>query len=428
MKKIFKVAGLALFFVMLTGCTQSFCSTNDRAEMMLTYETKNIESINKKAEENGYFTPTTEFISFMDAKVESYVQTNGVSEAVAKFAGREVDSTGTIKNNAKKDQLWYNYDTWLDEAKQKLGPELTPTTAYINHYKTSLATAYSNVTTCITPEDGTFNGVFIEGKSWGDAFDKGPIEGLLVYPISWLVHTFTVAFGSNGWGQVFAILLVTLIVRTILFLATFKQNLAQQKMTALQPKLQELQNKYPNANTNNFEKQKMAQEQMALYKKHKINPFGMIIIMLFQFPIFIAVWGALSGSAILSDGQVLGLQLSSITGSEILKLNWTAIILFVLMSIAQIISMKLPMIIQKKASKKAKKLNKSPAADKNAQTMSMVNNVMLIMVIVMGLTLPAGMGIYWLAGAILSVGQTFLTQYLSKRNFSEKTVKYKTKK
>ena len=53
-------------------------------------------------------------------------------------------------------------------------------------------------------------------------------------------------------------------------------------MTALQPEMAKLQEKYPNANTNNYEKQALAQAQMDLYKKNGVKPMSSIITMFIQ--------------------------------------------------------------------------------------------------------------------------------------------------
>ena len=57
-------------------------------------------------------------------------------------------------------------------------------------------------------------------------------------------------------------------------------------MSELKPELDALQNKYPHSNTNQYEKQQLAQEQMKLYKKNKIHPFRQILVMFIQFPVF----------------------------------------------------------------------------------------------------------------------------------------------
>ncbi len=67
--------------------------------------------------------------------------------------------------------------------------------------------------------------------------------------------------------------------------------------------------------------------------------------MFIQFPVFIAVWGAMQGSAILTQGSVFGLQLTTVTSNAIMAANSEtpfAIVLIIMMAIAQFISSKLP--------------------------------------------------------------------------------------
>ena len=203
-------------------------------------------------------------------------------------------------------------------------------------------------------------------------------------------------------------------------LLTFKTTMDQQKMTALQPELAKIQAKYPNSNTNQYEKQRMAEEQMKLYKKYKIKPLNQILAMILQFFIFVAVWGALSGSSILTSGDIYGMHLSASIGSFITKFDfssawWTSLILFILMSGTQIVSTKLPQWMQKKNTKNVEKLGKNPAQDAQTKQMKYMTNFMMIMIIVMGFSLPSGMGLYWLFGAIISMIQTVITQSILKR-------------
>ncbi len=424
MKKFIKIIGALFVLVVLASCTQSFCTVKDQAELLEQYYVDNIEAINNNAVNNGYFLPSAEFKIYMEEKVATEIaKDETVRKSFVAFAGLDANDNPT---------LWYNFDKWVEEAKAdpEIGYQKVASADYINYFKQQMNSGISATRTCITPENYVFdngNGVHLESVSWGQAFNYGPIEGLLVYPVSWLLHTFSVAFGANGWGQVGAILLVTVIVRALILAVSFKQTMSQQKINMIQPELARLQNKYPNANTNQYEKSHLAQEQMALYKKHGINPFGMFIVMLVQFPVFIAVWGAMSGTAILADGEILGLSLAITTSSAIFQLNWVAIILFLLMSAAQILSMKLPMIMQKQRTKNVEKLGKNPAAEKNASTMKWVNNIMMIMIIVMGFSLPVGMAIYWFIGALISIAQTLIIQHINNRK-SSNTIKYKNKK
>ena len=80
------------------------------------------------------------------------------------------------------------------------------------------------------------------------------------------------------------------------------------------------------------------------------------------------------------------------------------------MSGGQFFAMKVPQWIQKAKTKNVAKLGKNPAQNQQNRTANMVSYVMLAMIIVMGFTLPAAMGVYWFIGAIVSLIQTVFTQ------------------
>ena len=223
---------------------------------------------------------------------------------------------------------------------------------------------------------------------------------------------------------------VTFIIRAIMLLATWKQTSSNAKMTELQPEITKIQNKYPNSNTSKSEKARMAQEMQALYKKNHINPFITIIVMVIQFPIFICVWGALSGSSVLTHGTFLGLNLSmTIKDALFTGANWsaaggyaavTALFLFLFMAAAQTVSMLLPQWIQKKKAKKIAKLGKNPAQKQQNNRMKWFTYIMLALIIFMGFSLVSAMGLYWFVGAIFSIVQTVVIQIISERKAARK--------
>lgn len=462
--RIWKIVGLLLCVFTLAGCTKPLTTIQDKCSVMMAQEDydegetfgnygeeSKTYKINEDAKEQGFLLPTDEFNSFMEEKITSYIaelknftnnkgvkpyaeQSEKYLRAIATFGGsNQTISESDTSLNYAKNALWVNYDAWLSLARHELGVEKCPDNSYVTYYKQSFNAIVSTYTTTITPIDGEYNGVTLEGKSWKEAFDYGFIEGLLVYPVSWLLFTFTNAFGSNGWGQVLAILLVTLIVRGVLILLTFKQTMSQQKMTKLQPEIAKIQSKYPNAQTNQYEKQRMAQEQMALYKKHKINPMGMFIVLIFQFPIFIAVWGAMQGSAVLMTGDLLGLSLARTTSDAMFNFKGTtwivAWVIFILMALGQFFSMKIPQWLQKKRTANVQKLTKNPSMEQSQKTMNMVNTMMIIFIIFMGLSLPVAMTVYWFITSLISLLQSLIMQSLLNKGDNKKThVKYKTKK
>ena len=80
------------------------------------------------------------------------------------------------------------------------------------------------------------------------------------------------------------------------------------------------------------------------------------------------------------------------------------------MALAQFLAMKLPQWIQKARTKNVKKMSKNPAQDKQAKQMKWFSNIMLIMIVIMGFSLPAAMGVYWFIGALISIAQTLIMQ------------------
>ena len=294
----------------------------------------------------------------------------------------------------------------------------------------------STYRTCLTTRTDKYgnygyskDGVYIGQKTWGEAWSKGLFEGLLVYPIGWMVDTIVLGFndaGVNAGVSAFlGIMIVTFMIRGIMMAATFKQTQGNAKMTELQPEIQKIQNKYPNANTSQVEKQRMAEEMNRLYKKNKINPLSTFLILIIQFPVFICVWGALSGSAALTNGALLGLNLSYTIKDVLFTASaWTeagqyaavtALFLFLLMSGAQAVSMLLPQWIQKKKAKDVAKLGKNPAQKSQSNKMKWFTYIMLALIIFMGFSLAAAMGIYWFFGAIFSVVQTLIMQVWTKK-------------
>ena len=90
------------------------------------------------------------------------------------------------------------------------------------------------------------------------------------------------------------------------------------------------------------------------------------------------------------------------------------------MSVAQFLAMKIPQWIAKRRTKKVARLGKNPAQTQQARTANIISYVMLIMIIVMGFTLPAAMGVYWLVGALITLTQSLLIQFFFNRKRKNK--------
>lgn len=97
-----------------------------------------------------------------------------------------------------------------------------------------------------------------------------------------LVFLYSV-FGNFG----VAIILFTILVRLLMLPLTNKQLQSTKKMSELQPRLKDLQQKYPK------DRQRISQETMRLYKEAGINPLGCLGPIVIQFPIWIGLYQAI---------------------------------------------------------------------------------------------------------------------------------------
>ena len=417
-------------------------------EKKLTY----LNEINKTARDGGLIPVNANQLDYYK-KIDEYLFSDALSQALLDANENITVDLSTDEGKAKLNRdisyysylkyvednahgVWEKWDKTNNSIKNDLGYDKCPTTDFDNLYKSKMNSYVAQYRTCLTTKTdkyGTYgynaDGVYVEAKTWGYAWSKGFFEGLLVYPIGWLIDQIAFGFRNSGvaagMSALLAILFVTLIVRALMMLATIKQTAGNAKMTELQPEITKIQNKYPNANTSQIEKQRMAEEMNRLYKKNKINPFSAIIVMIFQFPVFICVWGALSGNSALSSGTFLGLHLSMTIRDVLFNgANWgpagnyaavTALFLFLLMAVAQAVSMLLPQWMQKAKAKKIAKLGKNPAQNSQANKMKWFTYIMLAMIIFMGFSLVSAMGVYWFVGALISIAQTLIMQAIANK-------------
>jgi YidC/Oxa1 family membrane protein insertase len=87
------------------------------------------------------------------------------------------------------------------------------------------------------------------------------------------------------WGL--AIILLTWLSRLIVLPFTLRSMHGMREMQALQPYIKEIQEKYKD------DRQRMQREQMALFQEHGVNPLSACLPMLFQIPVFIALYSLL---------------------------------------------------------------------------------------------------------------------------------------
>jgi YidC/Oxa1 family membrane protein insertase len=102
-------------------------------------------------------------------------------------------------------------------------------------------------------------------------------------PMFWALDAFYKLVGNFG----ISILIVTVIIKLVFFPLANKSYASMAKMKTLQPKMQELRERYPD------DKVKQQQELMELYKREKINPVAGCLPILIQVPVFFALYKVL---------------------------------------------------------------------------------------------------------------------------------------
>jgi len=107
------------------------------------------------------------------------------------------------------------------------------------------------------------------------------------------------ALGNQFW---LAIIIFTVLIRVLMTPLMLPQQRSAKKMQDLQPQLKELQKKYGK------DREKLAQEQMRLYREAGASPLGGCLPTLVQFPIWIGLWQSINQALGHQPLQLLGLS------------------------------------------------------------------------------------------------------------------------
>ncbi len=106
-------------------------------------------------------------------------------------------------------------------------------------------------------------------------------------------------FGGTKGNYGISIILLTMLVRLIMFPIGRKQAMMAKKMQDLQPILAEVKEKYKD------DKEALTRETMAVWKRNKVNPAAGCLPALIQMPIFVGLWQSLNNSVALRHSSFL---------------------------------------------------------------------------------------------------------------------------
>lgn len=233
-------------------------------------------------------------------------------------------------------------------------------------------------------------------------FDRAVDFGSLYFltrPIFELMTYFHGIVGNFG----IAIVLLTLVIKLILYPLAHKSMLSMARMKQLTPKMTELRDRYKD------DKMKMNQEIMALYKREKVNPVSGCLPILLQLPVFLALYRVLFVTIEMRHAPFYGWihDLSAVDPTNIFTLfglvPWNAPS-FLHIGVLPIL-MCITMVIQQR-------LNPKPADEIQAMMMNWMPYIFLFMFA----GFPAGLVLYWVVNNTLSIAQqAYINTHLTKK-------------
>ncbi|GAA1211343.1 membrane protein insertase YidC [Rhodoglobus aureus] len=252
--------------------------------------------------------------------------------------------------------------------------------------------------------------------------------GTLLWPIKWVIEAILVAFhelltffGMNadaGLTWVLSIVGLVLVVRAALIPVFVRQIKSQRRMMEVAPQLKKIQDKYK-GKKDQFSREAMSRETMAMYKNAGTNPFSSCLPLLLQMPIFFGLFSVLRNAQLEGNAAGVGLLNADLSESfgtsslfDIAPLHLaistaegnvpviiTAVIMVILMTGSQFIT-------------QLQIMSKNQSAEMKASPMYRQQRIMLYMLPLVfafsGFTFPLGVMFYWLVSNFWTMGQQFL--------------------
>ncbi len=253
------------------------------------------------------------------------------------------------------------------------------------------------------------------------------IIGTILWPIKWVVEAILVAFHTlwtaigfspdEGLTWVLSIVGLVLVIRAALIPIFVRQIKSQRRMLEVAPQIKKIQDKYK-GKKDQFSREAMSRETMALYKKTGTNPLSSCLPLLIQMPIFFSLFSVLSNAQHPDHPAGIGLlnqQLSESFGTSSLfgiaplhesfstattpAVQIIAVIMVILMTGSQFIT-------------QLQIMSKNQSAEMKASPTYRQQRILLYLLPLVfafsGFTFPLGVMFYWLVSNFWTMVQQFL--------------------
>lgn len=234
-------------------------------------------------------------------------------------------------------------------------------------------------------------------KHYGHDFESvmsGKILKPLVIFLEWMIKVFYRVTKNYG----LAIILMTIMIKIILHPLTKKSFESMRRMSALQPKINELREKYKS------NPQQLNKEITALYRKERVNPMGGCLPMLLQLPIFYALYTVLSSMIDLRNESFLWIKDLSLPDTIATIKTALPLLGYRLGGQGYTDINILPFIMTGTTLLQSK----LTSGDQTAQQGKMMTYLFPIMFFFIFWNMPSGLVLYWTIQNILTIGQQYI--------------------
>ena len=277
----------------------------------------------------------------------------------------------------------------LDSAVKELAPGEAPLVhqyqVFIGPKRPPLLDQYGPADTTVTLDDLVYYGWF----------------SFVARPLLAILHVFHRVVGNYG----VAIIMLTVLVRGLMFPLSRRQAASQAKMAELQPEIKKLNEKYKS------DPAKRTQAQQQLFREHNYNPLGGCLLALIQLPIFVGLYSSLRGDVELRQAPLISENVrwaSNLAAPDMLW-NWSGVVpefvshgtgflglgpYFNLLPLATI-----ALFIWQQ------KMFMPPPTDEQQALQQKMMQYMMIVVAIMFFKVPSGLGVYLITSSLWGIAE-----------------------
>ena len=252
-----------------------------------------------------------------------------------------------------------------------------------------------------TPDKNAWN---FGGYKITEALQTSGLFSWLETILKWCLETIHKVI--SNWG--ICIIVLTIILKVLLFPISKKQSMSSLKMQELQPKMQAIQKKYAG------DQQKMQQETSKLYQEAGYNPAAGCLPMLFQFLIIIAMYNLFNNYFEFRGASFIPKWIPDLTeGDSVYTFKFNIPLLGNQLRLLPIIYVGTQIL----SSKISQSLN--PPGGQSEKTMKFMMYGMPFMFFFIFYSAPSGLLLYWLTSNILQVGQQVIINKMMAKKRAE---------